>query len=189
MSALALLRARVPMLVVMVMAWIALWADLSVANLASGTVVAVGVVLAFSDRRVTPERGTVRPVATVRFALWFLGALIRSSVLLAWEVVTPRNRIAEGIIAVPVRGVSDELTVLVANVVSLIPGTVTLEVRTGERVIYVNVLHLNDVSKVHAEVLHIEELAIRAFGSSASLERLAADAPHDRRIDEPQELR
>lgn len=189
MSALALLRSRLPILVVMVLAWIALWADLSVANLASGTVVAVGVVLVFSDRRDRPAPATFRPVAVVRFGLWFLGALVRSSILLAWEVVTPRNTIAEGIIAVPVRGISDELTVLVANVVSLIPGTVTLEARSGEDVIYVHVLHLHDVAEVHAEVLHIEELATRAFGSRRSVERLAAEAGPDHRIDEPQEVR
>jgi multicomponent Na+:H+ antiporter subunit E len=188
-STFTLLRSRLPMLIVMVLAWIALWADLSVANLLSGTLVAVGIVLAFSDRRARPTRGTVRPVATTRFALWFLGSLIRSSVLVAWEVLTPRNRIAEGIVAVPVRGISDELTVLVANVVSLIPGTVTLEARSGEGAIYVHVLHLHDVAEVHAEVLHIEELAIRAFGSRASLERLAADSAPREPAPEPEEVR
>ncbi|MDY7100076.1 MAG: Na+/H+ antiporter subunit E [Actinomycetota bacterium] len=188
MSTFALLRSRLPMLIVMVLAWIALWGDLSVANLLSGTLLAVAIVVAFSDRQARPRRGTIRPVATVRFGLWFLGALIRSSVLLAWEVLTPRNRIAEGIIAVPVRGISDELTVLVANVVSLIPGTVTLEARSGERLIYVHVLHLHDVGEVHEEVLHIEELATRAFGSSTSVEQLDDPATSDK-IGEPQEVR
>lgn len=148
----------------LVAAWVALWGEVTAANVLAGAAVGLGLLVVFPPGR--RPRATIRPLPALRFAAWFAWKLVEASVVVAWEVATPRNRIREGVIAVPVRGVSPGLTTLVANAISLTPGTLTLEVRTGPpAVLYVHVLHLHDVEAARREVRHLEALAIRAFAA------------------------
>ena len=152
----------------LVTAWVALWGELTVANRLSGLTLGSMLLLVFPMRpRGVP--GAVRPGAAVRFAGYFAWKLVEASAVVTWEVLTPTNRINEGIVAIPIQGVSDTLTTLVANAISLTPGTLTLEVRQDPTVLYVHVLHLDDIEAVRRDVHHLEVLAIRAFGSTAAV--------------------
>lgn len=151
--------------------WMALWGSLSLANLLAG--VAVGVLTVWlvpvaSDRPDREEAGlTVRPIAALAFIGYFLRLLVVASAIVAWEVVTPQNRIHQGIIRVPVRTDSPGLATVLANAISLTPGTVTLEVARDPMVLYVHVLHLRAVEDVRADLRRLEERAMRAFHPAA----------------------
>jgi multicomponent Na+:H+ antiporter subunit E len=170
---------RLPALVIwLVLLWMGLWGQFTWANLFGGIAVAVGVLLVAA--RATGTAGlhpsTVRPLGVLRFAGYFLVQLVKANLILAWEIVTPHNRINTGIIGVPVRGLSDSLITLVANAVTLTPGTVTVEVRREPQpMVYVHVLHLHDIEAVRREVLHLEALAVKAFGSDEALALLRAE--------------
>lgn len=141
--------------------WLVLWRDLSVANVASGVLVAT--VVSTVPRR-PGVRHRVRPFALIRFLGYFTVKLLEANVVLAREVVTPRNSINTGIIAVPLPQCSDFVAGIVANAVSLTPGTLTLEA-TGEPVpvLYVHVLHLRDIPDARREVLDMAARAVAAF--------------------------
>jgi multicomponent Na+:H+ antiporter subunit E len=156
-------RSNVPHLIWLVVVWVALWGEASVANLLSGLLVA-GVLLALRPEAPT-RRGRLRPIAVARFFAYFLWKLVESSVVVAWEVVTPRSHVREGIVAVPLRGPSDALITVVADSITLTPGTLTLDVQRDPTVLFLHLLHLKDVEAVRREVHHLEELAIAAFGS------------------------
>lgn len=163
-----------PIVAWLVAVWVALWGSPSWANLVAGSAVGVGLVTLFPAPEVA-RTGTVRPLAAARFAAYFAWKLVEASAVVAWEVVTPRNKINQGIVAVPIRGGSDTLVTLVANAISLTPGTLTLEVDDHPPVLYVHVLHLRGVEAVRREVQHLERLAILAFGSPEAVE--AARSP------------
>lgn len=143
-------------------AWVALWGDVTAANVLAGVLVGALLVALFPPA--DEPRSAFRLLAALRFAGYFTGKLVEASAIVAWEVVTPTSRINEGIVAVPIRGVSRGLTAVVANAITLTPGTITLEVREDPTVLYVHVLHLRSLEAVRAEVLRLEELAIAAFG-------------------------
>ncbi len=168
---------QIPMVAWLLVVWLFLWEGVSLANVLAGLALASLLVVLFPMRpRGIP--GAFRPVAVARFLGFFAWKLVEASVIVAWEVVTPQNRINEGIVAIPIRGVSDTLTTLVANAISLTPGTLTLEVRHQPAVLYVHVLHLEDIDAVRRDVQYLEVLAIRAFGSSAAVAAAEA-ALHD----------
>jgi multicomponent Na+:H+ antiporter subunit E len=50
----------------------------------------------------------------------------------------------------------------VANMVSLTPGSVTIEVDTEEMILYIHVLHLSTVEEERESVLHLESLTLAA---------------------------
>ena len=145
----------------LVAVWIMLWEGLTIANALTGTVLAAALILAF------PPRGSgripVRPLAALRLLGHFVVKLVEANAVVAWEVLTPRNRINEAIVAVPIDDQRDGIIALVANAVSLIPGTLTLEVRREPTVLYVHVLHLRSVEAARDEVQTLHRLALAAF--------------------------
>jgi multicomponent Na+:H+ antiporter subunit E len=153
--------------------WTVMWSDLSFANVASGLVVAVTIVASLD----TWQRGTVviRPVHALRFAVFFLFKLVQSSIVVARTVIVPRDRVRAGIVAVPLHGCSDAIATLIADAISLTPGTLTLEVRRDPLVLYVHALDTRDIDGVRRDVYRLELLAVRAFGDKASIAAIAAD--------------
>jgi multicomponent Na+:H+ antiporter subunit E len=148
--------------------WVFLWGEPTAANILGGAAVAAVLVFVFSAAPEGP-RSSFRPAAALRFLLHFAYKLVEANLILAWEVATPRNRIREGVVAVPVHMSSRGVVTMVANAISLTPGTLTLEVNMERRAIYVHVLHLHDLEKVRSDLHRFEELALRAFGSPEEL--------------------
>ena len=155
--------------------WLMLWADVSVANVVSGVVLAL-VVIVFTRRHNGPTAdGTVRiaPIALTRFIGHVVWQLVKSNLSLAWEIITPTNSIAIGTVEVPLRSSAPIVTMAVSNVVTLTPGTVTIDV--SESALTIGVLHLHDPDQVRESVRRTEALAIRAFGTAGARAALAVD--------------
>lgn len=142
--------------------WTTLWSDLSVANVFWGVVIGC-LVLILVPLPARWARVVVRPVAALRLGLHFAWALVRASAIVAWEIVTPRNRIHQGIVATPLRTRSPGLITTIANMITLTPGTVTLEVQEDPPILYVHVLHLRTIDQVRGDIRRLEELTLAAF--------------------------
>lgn len=161
---------RLPFLLWLVVVWVALWGQLSWANVLGGLAVGSALLVAFPDAGPGPM-GPVRPVKALRFLGYFLRKLIEANLIVAWEVVTPGlARVNQAIVAVPIRGASDAVVTLVGNAISLTPGTLTLEVRRQPATLYVHVLHLRSVAETRREIQHLEQLALDAFASQEAID-------------------
>ena len=149
--------------------WIGLWGSASAANVLGGLAVAVAILLALPLEEV-PGRERVRPLALLRFLGRFAVDLVRASLQVALLVVRPRRALRQAVLAVPVRGASDGLLTLVANAISLTPGTLTLEVDRASSTLYVHVLDVGHgpqaLERVRADIVRRERLAVLAVGSA-----------------------
>ena len=159
--------------------WTLLWGNFSWANVLSGAGLAIGVVtlsrLPRASRRTDDSAPRINPLKTLRFIGYAFWSLLQSNWVLAKEIITFRNdeSINAGVVAVPLRTDSDSIMMIVANLITLTPGTLTIEVVNSPPIVYVNVLHLHEVEEVRSELLRIEELAIDAFGSRSARAQFA----------------
>ena len=157
--------------------WVGLWGSLSPANVLGGVAVGLLLVRALPLTDVTSS-SMVRPVHLLRFIAFFVVDLVRSSLQVTVLVLAPRRALRQAVVAVPVRGASDQLLTLLANAISLTPGTLTLEVDRPRSTLYVHVLDVGaDVEQVRRDILVIERLAILAVGSADCRAALAQDHP------------
>lgn len=158
------MRSRIVLLLWSVLVWLALWRDVSVGNAVSGFVIAGAVIWLFPPAADAPVR--VRPLALVRFLFAVAISIVRANLVVAWEVVTPSNRINEGVVAVELASRNPLVITSVSNAIILAPGTMVIDIAKGteERptMLYVHVLHLRSIDEVRAEVLHLEALALAA---------------------------
>ena len=155
---------RILVVVWLTVLWIVLWRDLSAANVLSGVLIGTLAEVGRPWRALGPAEHRVRVVALAKFLLYFLWKLVESNVVLAREVLTPRNSIETGVIEVTLGQCSDLVATIVANAISLTPGTLTLEVRRVEATrLYVHVLHLHDVEAARQDVATLTRLVNAAF--------------------------
>lgn len=101
----------------------------------------------YSDRRYF-----MRVVTIVRLIIFFIKALFMSNLRVLWDVVTPSHISRPGIIRLPLNARTDLEIMLVANLISLTPGTLSIDISEDRRFLYVHVMFLDDVETACREL-------------------------------------
>ena len=124
-------------------AWGALMGSFDATTLAAGLV--VGYLVLWAVQPALVPSGYVGGVRrAVVFATLYVVDLVRSSLRVAVDVCRPRLDICPGVIGLPLQAKTDaEITVL-ANLISLTPGTLSLDVSSDRQVLYVHAMDLED---------------------------------------------
>lgn len=160
----------------LVAVWVALWGDVSVANILSGLALAVMLLIVFPIRGEKRRGMFFRPVATARLAWYFVRQLVSSNLALTRSVTSRSDRLRTGVIAVPLVCDSDGLITVLHHLIALTPGTTVIEVERDPAQIFVHILELDDIDAARAELAHLERLVIEAFGPVDAVARVRAAA-------------
>jgi multicomponent Na+:H+ antiporter subunit E len=78
--------------------------------------------------------------------------LLISNVKVLWDVITPQHISRPGIIAIPLDARTDAEIMLVANLISLTPGTLSLDLSEDRRLLYVHVMFLDDIDQMRRQI-------------------------------------
>ena len=90
-----------------------------------------------------------KAVSLFFFALW---SILKSSIEVALTVIRPRLNIQPGIIALPLDVQSDLGITLLANLITLTPGTVTLDMSSDRRTLYVHSINITDADALRDDI-------------------------------------
>ncbi|WP_285758677.1 Na+/H+ antiporter subunit E [Nocardiopsis ansamitocini] len=166
---------QLPTLAGLLIAWVLLFGELSVNTVVSGLLVGLLVMLVFP----LPPLDSgfrIHPRATLFFLVRFVVDMAQATVRVLATAFSFGRIPHSSVIAVPLRTQSDLLFTLTAVCVSVIPGSVIVEVRSATHTLFVHVLGAGaeDVEQARADVLRLEERVVRAFGSRGEIERLAS---------------
>lgn len=125
-------------------AWAALSGELTRESLFGGFI--LGYFMLWVSRRALGCDTYVRKVSqVVRFALYFAWELLQANFRVAYEVLTPGQHMRPAIVAIPLDVQKDVEIILLANVITLTPGTLSLDVSTDRRVLYVHSMYVADI--------------------------------------------
>lgn len=135
----------------LVFAWLAVTGEVTVANVLEGAVLAGLLVLLLR----VPVRRRVR-LERVPKALgllgYFLKEILLSNAAVARILLSPVSSLSPGIVAVPLDLKSDAGITVLANLVTLTPGALSLDVSSDRRTLYVHALHVEDPDAFRREV-------------------------------------
>jgi multicomponent Na+:H+ antiporter subunit E len=144
--------------------WTVLWRDLTPLIVLSGVLVAVAVCLVFPLPPVTLF-ARVRPVPLALLAGGFAVAVVRASVEVSL-VVLRRRPARNAVVRVDLASDSDLVLTGVATMLSLVPGSVVVDVRRSTRTLFLHVLDTPDAASVErfrAEAATVERRFVAAF--------------------------
>lgn len=180
------MKSRIAAVIWLWVVWVALWEQVTILTVVGGLVVALVLVRAFPT---AARRGrglhAFRPLAVLSFIGYFVVKIVQANAIVAWEVITPGNKVNEGIVAVPFTGASDTIITLLASAISLTPGTLVIEVQRDPAVLYVHVLHLRSIRDVTRDLFELERRLTNAIGSDSCLAGVKARIEELESTDEP----
>ena len=131
--------------------WAALAGSFSLFTLATGFV--VGYAILWIVQPLTgATRYHFRVIAWIRLVVMFHYELIVSSFAVAWDVLTPAHRSRPDIIDVPLDVTSDAGILLVTNLISLTPGTLSLDVSEDRRTLRVHAMFADDPDEIRRTI-------------------------------------
>lgn len=148
--------------------WVTLWESVTWANLLGGVIVSLVVITLLPPRSDRPDVG-FRLIAALKLFSYFVWELVVASAIVAWEVVTPKIGINAAVVSVRLTSEVPGIVTAVANMVSLTPGTVTLEVDDENSTLFIHVLHLKSVELTRESISRLERLTLDAFPPRAAL--------------------
>jgi multicomponent Na+:H+ antiporter subunit E len=160
-----------PMLIGLTVVWVLLWGGLNVANVLSGLVVAVIVMLVFPLPPIV-FGGRLRPVGLLRLAGWFVAELVVASAQVGAQALRIGPRPLNAVIQVDLRSRSDLYLTLTAELLSLVPGSLVVEARRSTSTLFLHVLAVrseSDVEEARRRALRQEERVMRALASDEEL--------------------
>lgn len=166
---------ELPLLIGLVITWMALWREISLLSFLSGLLVAFAVMRIFYLPPVELA-GRFNVLWAMRYVGFFFWNVAVASVHVAWIALRPQPVSNCAIISVQLRTRSDFILTLVSLTISLIPGSFPVEVDREGRILYLHVLDTPDddaVRAMHRTVTHIENLLIRTLGSPEEVKACA----------------
>ncbi|OSP56825.1 Na+/H+ antiporter subunit E [Pseudoruegeria sp. SK021] len=108
----------------------------------------------------------VRVVRIVQLILFFSYDLMMSSLRVAYSVLTPRDLSKPQILEMPLDAQSDLEILLVTNLISLTPGTLSLDVSEDRKTLYVHAMFAQDPDQVIRDLKSgMEHMVLRVFES------------------------
>lgn len=164
---------QVPLLIGLVLLWMLLWGEISWLSLLSGVGIALFVTRVFYLPPVELS-GRFNPFWALVLALRFAGQVVAASVSVAALAFRPGKLPPNAIIEVPLRTRSDFVMSIVAIIVSLVPGTLVLEIDRHRALLFLHVLaagNAEGTERARRSALATEAAVVRAIGSRAELEK------------------
>ena len=137
--------------ILLALAWAALQGEITIANLLVGYAVGY-VVLAFL------ARGGVLPTTLVSRTIYALGL----AAFFAWELLLANFRVAAdvlrgngmepAVVAIPLDITGDGEILLLAMLINITPGSVTIDLSDDRRTLYVHVMHMHSAEQTRREI-------------------------------------
>ncbi|MBN16353.1 MAG: Na+/H+ antiporter subunit E [Pelagibacterium sp.] len=141
------------LVITLALVWAAVTGSFTLLNLLLGAVISAMAVLFIRDRVERPYMMR-RFVRALSLAALFFYELALSAARVAILVISPgmKKRLAPGIIAYPLSVTSDVQITLLANLITLTPGTLSVDVSDDRKTLYIHVLEMNDREDVIASI-------------------------------------
>jgi multicomponent Na+:H+ antiporter subunit E len=80
----------------------------------------------------------------IKFILFFFWELVMSNLRVARDVLTPKQYMRPGVVALPLEAKTDGEITLLAGLITLTPGTLSLDVSADRKFLYVHSMYIDD---------------------------------------------
>lgn len=137
--------------VILAVLWALASGSLTVGALATGFFAGL-LVLFLTRRAIGAEAYLLKFPRTIRLVLYFLYDLVTANLRLARDVVRGTHDLEPAIIAIPMDAESDGEITLLASLIALTPGTLTLDVSRDRKTIFIHSMYAGDVEEVRRQI-------------------------------------
>lgn len=127
--------------IILALVWVALTDSYNPTNFLAGFIIGYSVIAVASNGRGGYSRKLPQIILFVGF---FLAELVVANIRVAIEVITPTLNVRPGIVEIPLDIQSELGITLLANLITLTPGTLSLEITPDKSALYVHTMYVDD---------------------------------------------
>jgi multicomponent Na+:H+ antiporter subunit E len=145
------------------LAWVILSGDFSGPNLVVGLVFGY-ITLVLIEPQVPALKGYPGRVPRIlSFLGFFIKELVLANLRVGFDILTPPWHMKPGVIAMPLEARTELEITMVANLISLTPGTLSLDVSDDRKVLYIHAMFLDDEEELRRNLKEMECRALELF--------------------------
>jgi multicomponent Na+:H+ antiporter subunit E len=138
--------------ITLTLVWAGLLGGISLETLVSGFIVSYAMLFVVTRGRPGHDAYFGKLPRLAGFLVYYVWELIKSNAIIAYDVLTPTHHMKPGVIGIPIDVETDlEITVL-ANLITMTPGTLSLDISPDRKTLYVHAMYINDPDKLRAEI-------------------------------------
>jgi multicomponent Na+:H+ antiporter subunit E len=145
------------------LAWVLLSGDFSGLNLLVGLIFAYITLILIEPQLDSLKGYPARVPRFIGFIGFFLKELIQANLRVAFDIVTPPWHMKPGVIAMPLSARTEMEITMVANLISLTPGTLSLDVSDDRKVLYIHAMFLDNEEELRRNLKEMEHRALELF--------------------------
>ena len=167
-------RSQVVLLLGLVILWCLVWGQFTPLSVVTGVLLAVVISLVFYLPAIDLS-GRINIWYVVVFFVRLILDICRASLEVAWLVIDPRYKPSSAILAIPLDTRSDLIMMFTAEAISLVPGSIVVDIDRQESVLYVHVINVrtdDDLEDFRASVFATEKRLVMAIGSKDDVWRV-----------------
>ena len=86
------------------------------------------------------------------FLAYYAWELLKSNAVILYEILTPGLDMRPGVIGIPIRAKTDlEITIL-ANLITMTPGTLSLDISPDRQTLYIHAMYIHDPEALRKDI-------------------------------------
>lgn len=137
--------------ILLALSWAAITGLFTWSNVLAGFILA-SLVLFIVQRAVGASSYFRRIDRVLRFVLFYVWEIILANLRVAYDVMTPRHRMRPGVVAIPLDAKTDAEITMLANLITLTPGSISLDVSSDRRFLYLHAMYVDDVEEFRQSI-------------------------------------
>jgi multicomponent Na+:H+ antiporter subunit E len=131
--------------------WAAVTGRFSLSNVVLGMILGYAV-LFIVQPLMGPSNYFRRIHQAIAFAFFYVWQLVLANLRVAADVLTPGARARPGVLAIPLEAKSDTEITMLANLITLTPGSVSLDISSDRRFLYLHAMYIDDIDQYREDV-------------------------------------
>ncbi|MFC2188139.1 Na+/H+ antiporter subunit E [Fulvivirgaceae bacterium LMO-SS25] len=138
--------------ILLTIVWVALNGEFTAGNFLFGFILSLVIMWVVSRSAGSDRSYFTKLPKFVSFLFFFLYELIKANIQVAYEVITPKLNMTPGIVKFPLSAETDMEITLLANLISLTPGTLSLDVTEDKKYLYVHSMYIENKETFIADI-------------------------------------
>lgn len=137
---------------ILTLVWSGLLGGITLSNLVSGFVVSYFLLWLVTRGQRGHDGYFGKLPRVLGFIAYYLWELVKSNAIIAYDVLTPTHHMKPGVIGIPIEAKTDlEITAL-ANLITMTPGTLSLDISPDRKTLYVHAMYIHDPEELRRDI-------------------------------------
>lgn len=100
------------------------------------------------------------PWKLIAFLAFYLWEVVLSNLRVAHDVLTPTHHMKPGFLAIPLGDLTDHQVLVLANLITMTPGTLSLDISSDRSTLYLHAMYVDDPEELRRQIVEVYQRKI-----------------------------